>query len=357
MARIRSIHPGLFTDEAFMTLTRDAPLAITLLLGLWCEADDAGAFEWKPLTLKARILPAADADVGALLPLLERLDFIRRFEFAGKPFGVVRNFVRYQRPKKPHDVHPFDAESRAYAAFLPDGKRPHSGTGRPSGVGGSELDPSDSDDGSEPMALSNGASSELDGPVPADSYEPVPNSAGTASELRRQRKEEGGRKKEVNRESSSSFGTAPAIDDDLRSRILKAAGGKLGPGCGDLSPIRAFIADGFDFDTVIVPVIADAVASGKPLRSFKPVWLRKNMAMQREKARVPQEPGPENHPPARPRIFVLKDSPDYSALAALCVKKTGVPAREHAEPGGSHIGATFPLAWLGEIAPPREAAE
>ena len=51
MSRIRSIHPGLFTDEAFMEASIPARM---LIMGLWCEAWDDGVFEIKPLTIKAR---------------------------------------------------------------------------------------------------------------------------------------------------------------------------------------------------------------------------------------------------------------------------------------------------------------
>jgi hypothetical protein len=99
MSRIRSIHPGLFTDEAFMTATAHARL---LILGLWCEAHDDGVFEWKPLTLKARLFPVDAVDVPALLSELTALAFIQRFEVAGKPYGAIRNFRKFQRPKKPN---------------------------------------------------------------------------------------------------------------------------------------------------------------------------------------------------------------------------------------------------------------
>ena len=64
MARIRSVHPGLFTDESFMSAS---PLARIVMIGVWTEADDNGVFEWKPLTLKARLLPADNADMAAIL--------------------------------------------------------------------------------------------------------------------------------------------------------------------------------------------------------------------------------------------------------------------------------------------------
>lgn len=114
MARIRSVHPGLLTDEAFMTLTVEAPLAVPLLLGLWMEADDQGVFEWKPLTLKARILPAVAADIGLLLEELIRNRFVTRFSEAGREYGAIRNFRRYQKPKKPNKVHPLPTTMEEY---------------------------------------------------------------------------------------------------------------------------------------------------------------------------------------------------------------------------------------------------
>ena len=96
MARIRSVHPGLFTDEAFMTAS---PLARLLIIGIWCEAHDDGVFEWKPLTLKVRLMPADSVEVAPLLAELEALGFVRRFQAGGRPYGVVRNFQKYQRPK------------------------------------------------------------------------------------------------------------------------------------------------------------------------------------------------------------------------------------------------------------------
>lgn len=184
MSRIRSIHPKILTDEAFMMLTVESPLSIALLLGIWIEADDSGTFEWKPLTLKARILPAAAANILDLLSALEAGNFVKRFEINSKSYGVVRNFVRYQRPKKPLDTLPFTSETRSYAGFI-DGKRPHAETGRAS---------SDDchDDVTNPGGTIRGSSDA--------SSEPVPNSGGTGSELSRQRKEEGGRREEGSEE-------------------------------------------------------------------------------------------------------------------------------------------------------------
>lgn len=111
MSRIRSIHPGLFTDEAFVVLS---PMARIFFMGLWTECDDAGSFEWSPLKLKMRLLPADAVDAGELLNEIERERGIIRYEIAGKSYGAVRNFCQYQRPKKPNCIHPQTDEIRAW---------------------------------------------------------------------------------------------------------------------------------------------------------------------------------------------------------------------------------------------------
>ncbi|WP_448206475.1 hypothetical protein [Azospirillum sp. sgz302134] len=107
MARIRSVHPGLFTDEAFVA---SSPAARIMLIGLWTESDDNGVFEWKPLQIKMRIMPADPVNVSDLLGELEQNRIIKRFEADGKVFGAVRNFTQYQRPKSPKVVHPLPSD-------------------------------------------------------------------------------------------------------------------------------------------------------------------------------------------------------------------------------------------------------
>jgi hypothetical protein len=111
MSRIRSVHPGLFTDEAFVSLS---PIARVLLVGVWTECDDQGAFEWKPVTLKMRILPVDNVDVGALLEELAACNAVKRYTHEGREYGAVRNFGKYQRPKKPKCIHFIPPELRTY---------------------------------------------------------------------------------------------------------------------------------------------------------------------------------------------------------------------------------------------------
>jgi hypothetical protein len=75
--------------------------ARVLLMGIWTEADDQGIFDWKPVTLKMRLMPVDNVDVAALLAELEGASMLKRFEQDGKQLGAIRNFCKFQRPKTP----------------------------------------------------------------------------------------------------------------------------------------------------------------------------------------------------------------------------------------------------------------
>lgn len=141
MARIRSIHPGIFTDEGFASLSMAARV---LLLGVWTEADDHGVFEWKPVTLKMRVMPVDNVSIPELLAECERADVLKRFT-SGKSYGLVRNFCRFQRPKKPKYTHPMPPELFLYAGLKDDGSLQVLHQSRTSG----EMTPQREDEGGE----------------------------------------------------------------------------------------------------------------------------------------------------------------------------------------------------------------
>lgn len=118
MARIRSVHPGIATDEAYMLMTAYAKAAWPLL---WTECDDSGVFEWKPVVLKARLLPADNIDFSAILDEYIKLGVVKAFEVSGRAYGAIRNFQRFQRPKKPNPIHPLP---EAVAPFVTGGSPP-----------------------------------------------------------------------------------------------------------------------------------------------------------------------------------------------------------------------------------------
>ena len=114
MARIRSIHPSFFTDEAVVSCS---PLARLLYVGLWTDADDQGLFEWRPLQIKMRLLPGDSADASELLGELVAAGLIAEFSTGEKRFGAIRDFRTYQRPKKPNAVHVLPPEWRTYVGL------------------------------------------------------------------------------------------------------------------------------------------------------------------------------------------------------------------------------------------------
>lgn len=121
MSRIRSIHPGFFTDEDFVQVSAFARL---LLLGLGTEADDKGTFPWKPVSLKMKLFPMDMVDIQELLRELTDADAIRRYQVEGKEFGAIRNFRQHQRPKKPNDIHPLPDEFLHYVGLSDDSSEP-----------------------------------------------------------------------------------------------------------------------------------------------------------------------------------------------------------------------------------------
>lgn len=115
MSRIRSVHPGFFTDEDLVSVSFAARL---LFIGLGVEADDKGVFEWKPLTIKMRIFPADNVDAAALLAELETIGAIKSYDVAGKKYGAIRNFRRFQKPKTPNDIYPAPREILAFVGLV-----------------------------------------------------------------------------------------------------------------------------------------------------------------------------------------------------------------------------------------------
>ena len=119
MSRIRSIHPGIWTDVEFVGLS---PFARLLFIGIWNECDDKGIFLWSPMHLKMRILPADNVDASALLDEIEVAGRVRRYEVDGKWYGAVKNFAKFQRPKKPNDIHPASPETLVFAGHSSEAK-------------------------------------------------------------------------------------------------------------------------------------------------------------------------------------------------------------------------------------------
>jgi hypothetical protein len=127
MARIRSTHPTQWNDDDFIECS---PLARLLTIGIRNFADDCGVFEWKPGQIKRNCLPADACDVKPLLEELVRHNQVKKYTVDGRDYGVIRNFRKWQRPKKPNTIYPLPDELRKYVGLDAAGtSEPASGSG------------------------------------------------------------------------------------------------------------------------------------------------------------------------------------------------------------------------------------
>jgi hypothetical protein len=122
MARIRSIHPGLFSDPEFAALSDGAQI---IYLGLLTEADDNGVFEWNLNKLKIRLRPLKDGSLEPFVSELTTSNKVASYEIDGRKYGAIRNFRRFQRPKSPKSWHPIPDDFRNYVCLSgEDGETP-----------------------------------------------------------------------------------------------------------------------------------------------------------------------------------------------------------------------------------------
>jgi hypothetical protein len=157
MSRIRSVHPGFFTDEDLVSVSMGARL---MFIGLGVEADDKGVFEWKPLTIKMRLFPADNVVVEELLAELSVAGAIRQFENGGKKYGAIRNFRKFQKPKTPNNIHPAGPEILAFVGLsdapVPEPIPPNGETFPPKGEIAPQMEEG-GEDGEEEESAPNGA--------------------------------------------------------------------------------------------------------------------------------------------------------------------------------------------------------
>jgi len=99
MARIRSIKPGIMTNEDLCEL---GPYAYILFTGLWMLADREGRLEYRPRRIKAEAMPLwEEVSAEAVENLLEKLcanGFLLRYEVGGTPYLQIVKWKEHQRP-------------------------------------------------------------------------------------------------------------------------------------------------------------------------------------------------------------------------------------------------------------------
>lgn len=95
MARARNIKPGFFSNDDLVELPFEARL---LFIGLWTIADRSGRLLDRPKKIKMDIFPGDSVDCDAMLSLLAKSGFIRRYETSGHRAIQVVNWDKHQNP-------------------------------------------------------------------------------------------------------------------------------------------------------------------------------------------------------------------------------------------------------------------
>jgi len=102
MARIRSIKPEFWTDEAVLEISDGAKL---VMLGLISHADDDGRMLGAVTTVKARVLPASAAsleDIAQWLQELHEHGLIVRYRVGCKAYVYVSGWRKHQKIRSPY---------------------------------------------------------------------------------------------------------------------------------------------------------------------------------------------------------------------------------------------------------------
>lgn len=94
--KIRSIHPGFFTDRRVASLP---PITRILFAGLWVRSDDYGRGRFIPKSIEGDVFPYDTVDIVTELTALRRAGLIAVYEVNGEPFYHIPTWERYQSPR------------------------------------------------------------------------------------------------------------------------------------------------------------------------------------------------------------------------------------------------------------------
>ena len=97
MARARNIKPSFFTNDILAALD---PIDRLAFIGLWTIADFKGCVEYRPLKIKAMILPYDNCDFEKIAINLDKSGFIRMYSVQGVEYIKILKFEQHQNPHK-----------------------------------------------------------------------------------------------------------------------------------------------------------------------------------------------------------------------------------------------------------------
>jgi hypothetical protein len=97
MGRIRTIKPEFFLNDDLADLDEETGLPVRLAyIGLWCQCDREGRFEWRPKRLKPQILPYDSTCMERVLHALTTRGFVVKYVENGREFGWIPGFAQHQ---------------------------------------------------------------------------------------------------------------------------------------------------------------------------------------------------------------------------------------------------------------------
>lgn len=121
MPRQRIINPEFWLDYEIASI--ENPNACLFYIGTWNFCDDYGVIENNAPKLKAQIFPYREVNVAELIDIFVKLGKFVLFEANGKSWIFVKNFLKFQKIKKPSQFrNPEYQEAKNEAKTEPVGK-------------------------------------------------------------------------------------------------------------------------------------------------------------------------------------------------------------------------------------------
>jgi hypothetical protein len=156
----------------------------------------------------------------------------------------------------------------------------------------------------------------------------------------------------VNEPRRSSSSETEEIDDaELLGKLRDAAGGRLGPRCADLLPVRRLLSEGCDLDEDILPFVRERVPKlREPLGSFAAPWFAAEIKAGAT-ARLASTVAASGRR-GSPTVFVAEGSPEWDRAARRYQAERGKSPPAMATLHG-RAGWYFDPEWL---APPQREA-
>jgi hypothetical protein len=95
--RIRSVKPESLKDEELWDAEMQTGLPLfRAFVGLWCQADRRGRFEWRPRKLKSEVLPYWEGEFERVLDALTTCGFLVSYVVGERRYGWLPTFEKHQ---------------------------------------------------------------------------------------------------------------------------------------------------------------------------------------------------------------------------------------------------------------------